>query len=82
MMSYFASACQAELLPVNEFAGFAEAVRCYLDIPNDSDESRVRSRTAVIWRSFGVGVQTKDSPQYEIKAYRCMARGYLESYAL
>ena len=38
------------------------------------------------WRAaavfFWVGVQTKDSPQYEIKAYRCKACGYLESYAL
>jgi len=33
-------------------------------------------------RSFWVGVQTKDSPQYEIRAYRCKACGYLESYAL
>jgi hypothetical protein len=33
-------------------------------------------------RSFWVGVQTKDSQQYAIKAYRCKACGYLESYAL
>jgi predicted nucleic-acid-binding Zn-ribbon protein len=33
-------------------------------------------------RSFWFGVQTKDSPQYEIRAYRCRACGYLESYAL
>lgn len=33
-------------------------------------------------KSFWVGVQTKDSPPYEIQAYRCTACGYLESYAL
>lgn len=32
-------------------------------------------------KSFWLGVQTKDSPQYEITAYRCTGCGYVESYA-
>jgi len=32
-------------------------------------------------KSFWYGINTKDSPQYEIKSHRCKGCGYLESYA-
>src|SRR4051794_12042669 len=32
-------------------------------------------------KSFWYGINTRDSPQYEIKSHRCTGGGYLESYA-
>jgi hypothetical protein len=51
------------------------------------DHKDYASRVAAQWqpgepqKSFWRGVTSKDSPAYEITAYRCAGCGYLELYA-